>query len=60
VVGGSDEPIISLLSFLERLKNNDENTVKQSSMGENIRTLSMAEKKSVDEPKPKKRKGLRR
>jgi len=58
--GSSCEPLTVLLSFFERLKNNDENSVQQSLVRASIKTLNMSEKKLVDEPKPKRRKGLRR
>ncbi|MNS31516.1 hypothetical protein D3C86_1197200 [compost metagenome] len=57
MVGSSDE---RLLSFFKRLKNSDENSLKQTPIEANIETLNMSGKKAVDGPKPKRRKGLRR
>lgn len=60
VVGSSNEPqpLISLLAFFERLKNNDEFSEKQTVVRPDEGYINTPNNKLIEEPKPKRRKGL--
>lgn len=60
MVGGLDEPLISLLTFFERLKNDNRYSQKQMAGEINETIKDLSHNKLIEETKPKKRKGLRR
>ncbi len=60
VDGSSDELLLPLLSFFERLKNNSENKEKQPSIEQDSSDSNKSKNEVIEETKPKKRKGLRR